>query len=110
MRSCDSATHTKFSNGCFKTIQLAQAHNNTIGGIILNIFGPFSRLNEMKKEEIENILGFPILANIKYDKKFRKSLLEQAPVHYSFPRSNIAKEYRKVARHLCLMSDVERET
>ncbi|MFH0701140.1 MAG: P-loop NTPase [Candidatus Woesearchaeota archaeon] len=91
-----------------KTIQLAQAHNNTIGGIILNMTH-FRGWSEMKKEEMENILGFPILANIKYDKKFRKALLEQTPVHYLFPRSNIAKEYRKVARHLCLMPEAERE-
>ena len=91
-----------------KTIQLAQAHDNTIGGIVLSMTH-FRGWTEMKRGEIENILGFPVLAEIKYDKKFRKSLLEQSPVHHLYPRSNLAKEYRKVARHLCLMLDVEKE-
>jgi septum site-determining protein MinD len=87
-----------------KTIQLAQVHNNTIAGIVLNMTH-FRGWSEMKQEEIEKILGHPVIANVRYDKKFRKSLLEQSPVHHLYPRSNAAKEYRKVAQHL-LMQEV----
>jgi len=89
-----------------KTIQLAQAHNNTISGVILNMTH-FRGWSEMKQEEIENVLGFPIIANVKYDKKFRTALQEQSSVHHLYPRSNIAKEYRKVARHLCMLGKEE---
>lgn len=89
-----------------KTIQLAQVHNNTIAGIVLNM-SHFRGWSEMKQEEIENILGHPVIANIRYDQKFRKALLQQSPVHRLYPRSNVAKEYRKIANHLCLMGKEE---
>ncbi|MFA6461466.1 MAG: P-loop NTPase [Candidatus Woesearchaeota archaeon] len=89
-----------------KTIQLAQAHNNTIAGVVLNM-SHFRGWTELKPIEIEKILGTPIIANIKYDKKFRNALMEQSPVHHLYPRSNAAKEYRLIAKHLCLNLELE---
>jgi len=91
-----------------KTIQLAQAHNNTIAGVVLNMTH-FRGWSELKGEEIEKILGTPIIANIKYDKKFRTSLLKNSPVHQLYPRSMAAKEYRKIAQHLCMNPGLEEE-
>ncbi len=85
-----------------KTIQLATAHNNTVAGVILNMTS-FRGWTEMKPEEIEKTLGVPIIANIRHDRKFRKALLEQSPLHHLYPRSKAAKEFKKVARHLCMM-------
>ncbi len=81
-----------------KTIQLAKAHNNIISGIILNM--THHGWHEMKPEEIENILGHPIIANIKHDRKIRKSVHQQMPLNYLYPRSNSAKEFQKVAQQL----------
>lgn len=84
-----------------KTIQLAHSHHNTIAGVILNMTH-FAGWNEMKLEEIQKILGFPIIASIKYDRKFRKALMQQDLVHHLFPKSKIAQEFRRIARHLSM--------
>jgi len=83
-----------------KTIQLAQEHNNTIAGVILNMsnYG----WSELKPDEVEKILGYPIVANIRHDRKFRKALLKQSPLGQLYPRSRSAMEFRKVAQHLCV--------
>lgn len=83
-----------------KTIQLAAAHNNIVAGVILNMsnYG----WSELKPEDVEKILGYHIIANIRHDRKFRKSLLKLAPLHYLYPRSRSAKEFGKVAQHLCI--------
>lgn len=84
-----------------KTIQLANSYNSTISGIILNMTN-FRGWHELKPEEIEKILGHPIIANIRHDGKFRKALLQQAPLHQLYPRSKSSREYTKIAKHLCL--------
>ena len=81
-----------------KTIQLAKAHNNIISGIILNM--THRGWHEMKPQEIENILGHPIIANIKHDRKIRKSVHQQMPLNYLYPKSSSAREFKKVAQQL----------
>jgi septum site-determining protein MinD len=83
-----------------KTIQLAQEHNNTIAGVILNMsnYG----WSELKPEEVQKILGHPIIANIRHDRKFRKALLKQSPLGSLYPRSRSATEFKRVANHLCI--------
>ncbi len=83
-----------------KTIRLAKDSDNIIAGIILNMSN--NGRNELKPEEVEQILGHPIIANIKHDRKIRKSLHKQQPLHHIYPRSRTAKEFRKVAQHLSL--------
>jgi len=83
-----------------KTTELAQAHNNTIGGVIVNM--SHGGRNELTLREIEQILGYPILANIRADRKVRKALYQQMPVNYRYPYSRTAREFKKVAAHLCL--------
>ncbi|MBI4983178.1 AAA family ATPase [Candidatus Woesearchaeota archaeon] len=84
-----------------KTVQLAHMHNSIVAGIILNMTH-FGGWNELKQEKKKKIIGYPIIANIRYDGKFRKALLKQAPVHYLYPRSRTAREFKNVAKHLCL--------
>ena len=55
----------------------------------------------MKPKEIESILGYPIIANIKDDRKFRKSVHLQRPLNYLYPRCRSAREFIKVAELLC---------
>ncbi len=81
-----------------KTIELAKAHDNQITGIILNM--THGGKHEMKQEEVEQILGHPVLGNVKYDRKVRKSLHKQAPLTHLYPRSKSAKEFRRVAEYL----------
>ncbi|MDP3734226.1 MAG: P-loop NTPase [Nanoarchaeota archaeon] len=82
-----------------KTIQLAKVNQTFIVGIILNM--THRGWNEMKPQEVEEILGYPIIANIKHDRKVRKSVHLQTPLHYMYPRSRSAREFNKVAAVLC---------
>lgn len=83
-----------------KTIQLARASNNVITGVILN------RVNKGKHElsisEVESILGYHVLAEVKECKKVRNSVHKNMPLNYLYPRSKSAKEFAKVAKHLAL--------
>jgi septum site-determining protein MinD len=83
-----------------KTMQLAKSHNNTIAGVIVNKSN--RGRHELKLEEISEILNYPILANIKSDSKFRKSLHKQMPLTYIYPRSRSAKQFKNLADHFCL--------
>ncbi len=83
-----------------KTIQLAQAQHTAIAGVVLNLSN--KGRHEMKPEEVEQLLGFPILANVRQDKKFRKAVHRQVPLVYLYPHSRAAKQFYKVAEHLTL--------
>jgi septum site-determining protein MinD len=83
-----------------KTIQLAKEHNNIIAGAILNM--THRGRNELSQDDIEKIIEVPVLANIKYSRKFRKAMHKQAPLVHLYPRSREAKEINKVARYLSL--------
>ena len=83
-----------------KTIQLAKDNDNIIAGIVLNMSN--RGRNELKPTEVEQILGHQIIANIRHDRKIRKSLHKQQPLHHIYPRSQTAKEFKKIAQHLSL--------
>lgn len=82
-----------------KTIQLAEESNNIITGIILNMSN--KEHQELKKTEIEKMLGRPIIGNVKFNKKMKKSLHKNMPMNYLYPRSEAAREYRKIANCIC---------
>ena len=88
-----------------KTIQLAKSHDNIISGLVFNLSNKGKY--ELKKEDIENLLGYPIVGEIRTDKKIRKALNKQAPLTYLYPFSRSARQYKKVAEHLCLEPKVE---
>jgi septum site-determining protein MinD len=83
-----------------KTIQLAHAHDNLVTGVILNMTN--NGRNELKPEEVKAILGVPILANIKHDRKIRKAQHRHAPLGYLYPRSRSAKKLKEVAEFVTL--------
>lgn len=83
-----------------KTIQLAKESNNTIAGVILNMSN--GGKDELSAKEVESIIEYPLLANIKYHRKVRKATHQQMPLTYLYPRSKPAREFRKVAQHLTL--------
>lgn len=83
-----------------KTIQLAKSYNNTITGVLLNMShgGRF----ELSKKEVEEIVGYPILAEVRHERKMRKALHRQAPLNYLYPRSRSARAFRTIAEHISL--------
>ena len=83
-----------------KTIEIAKANNNTITGVVLNMSN--RGRHELTEEQVQSYLGYPLLANIRTDRKIRKSLHRQMPLTYLYPRSRSAKQFRLVAEHLSL--------
>jgi len=83
-----------------KTIQLAKANDNIIAGIILNRTNKGK--NELSLSEVEKILGYHVLAEVKECKKIRASIHKNMPLNYLYPKSKSAKEFTKVAKHLAL--------
>ena len=82
-----------------KSIQLAREHNNIIPGILLNMTN--NGRHELKPAEIESILHSPILGQIKFDRRIKKSLHQGMPLNYTYPYSRSAREFKKVADYLC---------
>jgi septum site-determining protein MinD len=81
-----------------KTVELARANDNIISGLVLNM--THRGRNELKQKEVENILGLNVIANIRNDRKVRKSIYKNMPLNYIYPQSKSAKEFRKVAEFL----------
>jgi len=81
-----------------KSIEVAKAHNATIAGIILNM--THRGKHELSEEDVHEILGHRIIANIRRDKKVYKAGHRHMPVHYLYPRSHAAKKYREIAEYL----------
>jgi len=104
MKNCDEVLIVVNPNlssimDALKTIQIAKVNNNFVVGILLNM--THNGRNEMKPKEIESILGYPIIANVKHDRKFRKSVHLQKPLNYLYPRCRSAREFNKLAELLC---------
>ncbi len=81
-----------------KTIKLAKAHGTLVAGIVLNM--THGGRHELKPQEVEDILGYPMLGNVKRTRKVCKSVHQQLPLNYLYPRSRPAKQFIKVAEHL----------
>ncbi len=81
-----------------KTIKLTKENNTLVTGIILNM--THGGRHELKPKEVEETLGHPIIANIKNDRKVRKSLHLKMPLTYRYPRSRSSREYHRIAEHL----------
>lgn len=81
-----------------KTLRAAEEHGITVAGVIINMV---HGRNELRKEEVEAIIEHPLLARIKYGQKIRKAAHRGWPVTYAHPRCRAAREFRKIAEHLC---------
>ena len=83
-----------------KTIKAAKDNNSQIAGVILNMV---HGNNEIKKREAESILGYPIIAEIKFDQKIRKSAHLGVPMKHNSFWPGSARQFKQIAEHLCLM-------
>ena len=55
---------------------------------------------ELKAESIMDTLKLPLIANIPFDKRIRKSLYKRVPSSYLYPRAKSSKQYVKLAEHI----------
>ncbi|MBI2102976.1 AAA family ATPase [Candidatus Woesearchaeota archaeon] len=83
-----------------KTIQLAKSYNNTITGVLLNM--SHGGRYELSKKEVEEIVGYPVIAEVRHERKMRKALHRQAPLNYLYPRSRPARAFNTIAEHISL--------
>ncbi len=109
LKNCDEALIVVNPNlssviDALKTVEIAKSNNNTIAGVILNMTN--RGRHELRPEEVEQYLGYPILGNIRLDKKIRKSVYRQMPLNYIYPRSRTARQFRAIAEHLSLHKKV----
>jgi len=76
-----------------KIIQMAEEHNGTIIGVLVNKAGPFG----IPHSQIESILETPILGTIPENHYFKKSLEKKIPFVQLYPKSKIANTFDEVA-------------
>ncbi len=88
-----------------KTVQLAQAHENTITGVILNMV--HNDRHELKQQQVEEILGHQVIAKIPFHKKVRRALHQGSPLPTLFPRCKPSREIKVAAQYLCFESREE---
>ena len=81
-----------------RTLRVAEEKGSVVPGVILN---RVSKANlDLSLEDIETMLGKPIIAVIPEDKKIRKSLSLGHPVVYTHPHSSSSKQFRNLAKLL----------
>ena len=66
-------------------------------GIVINMS---SRRDELKREEIENLVGLPVIEAIPTDKNILKSLVARQPVVFYKPKSRASKKFYSIAAHI----------
>ncbi len=81
-----------------KTIKLAEDHDATIIGVVLNRYT--GNETEMHIENIERMLGKQILAVIPEDKNIKKSINLKHPIIYAYPMSPASVGFKKLAAKL----------
>jgi len=81
-----------------KTIKIAEKQNKTVLGVVLNKI--HSMKNEVSVDNINTILGLPIIGMIPRSDIVKQAQIEKYPAVYSNPRSEIAIEFNKIAERL----------
>lgn len=80
----------------FKGIKIAEEEGKKVLGVVVNRV----KGKGLKKEEIEEILGVPILAEIPEDENVPKSISAKVPVVTYRPNSPAAREIKKLACYI----------
>ncbi len=78
-----------------KVVKLAESLGTEIAGILLNRVK--NTKHETSKEEIEDILEYPIIGVIPEDSYVHKSILKKMPVVFSYQNSKAARKFKEVA-------------
>lgn len=81
-----------------KTIRMAEALGTPVMGVLLNRVE--GKRYEMKSEDIESFLEKPVLGKIPEDKNIKKSVLDNLPIYYLYPKSSASLEFHRIAGNL----------
>jgi septum site-determining protein MinD len=82
-----------------RTASIVKNSNKQIIGVVVNRIR--NKPYELKKEEIEEILELPVLAEIPEDKNVQKSISLKLPLLSVYPNSPAAVEMKRLAYLLC---------
>jgi len=80
-----------------KTIEKAEESNKLVLGVVLN---RYKEENEVTLQNVETMLGKPVLAVIPESDSVKKSHIMRHPVVHSEPKSDVALEFGKLAERL----------
>jgi|SRR3989344_4178684 len=86
--------HPTLSN-TLRAVKLAKQRGTPIMGLVLNKV--YDKDFELSIEEIESVVGVPVMAVIPHDANFLGALSEFTPYTSFKPKSNGSEEYRKLA-------------
>ncbi len=81
-----------------KTANIAEECGTKVLGVVLNRIRKSP--SELSVEEVEAMIGHPVIATIPEDKKVAESLAMKSPVVHHRPDSSAATELKKLAAHL----------
>ncbi len=81
-----------------KAIKLAEEFGTNVLGVVLNrVTG---KRSELDPDDIESLLGYPIVSIIREDPLFHESLSAKTPLVYYAPRSRSSLEIKKLAAEI----------
>ncbi|MBC8500275.1 MAG: P-loop NTPase [Nanoarchaeota archaeon] len=81
-----------------KTISVAEELGKDVLGVVVNKVR--NKKYELSEEEIVNVLGYPVIGQIPFDKAVKHSLRLNHPTVYSHPRSKASKRFNNLAKYL----------
>jgi len=81
-----------------KVVNVAKKRKKKVTGVIVN--RRESKWYEVKKEEIEDMLSSPVIAEIPEDKNLPLSIRMKIPMVHLFPESEASIEINRIAHHL----------
>ena len=82
-----------------RTAKIAKANNKKILGVVVNRVR--GKPYELKKEEIEELLELPVIAEIPEDKNMSRAISAKLPIVEFYPDSPASIEIRRLAHWLC---------
>jgi len=81
-----------------KTVKIAEELNKKIIGVAVN--RKKGKWHELTKDEIEEMCGYPVIAEIPEDKSIEKAIAAKHPAVYLYPNSPASREIRRLAHTL----------
>jgi septum site-determining protein MinD len=81
-----------------KSIKQAEKQDKLVLGVVLNKVNSLD--DELSVENVESVLGIPVLGIIPVSEDIKKSQAIKHPVVYCYPDSEAAAEFKKIAERL----------
>ncbi|PSH01786.1 MAG: septum site-determining protein MinD [Nanohaloarchaea archaeon QH_8_44_6] len=87
-----------------KTVNVAEEAGTEVAGVVLNMVQGHD--SELDKEEVESMIGYPVLMEVPQHEKVQEALSAKKPVVHHSPDHHVSERFKKVAADL---TDLEYE-